>query len=119
MSDDLWERLAILLATSYCGVRPEWSEDFWHASIHNKDIWRATIDLFREKLSAQGLMIVPSDTEEALKSADKALDVMWQSYDRGEHGGSPGEWIFETMNHVETLIERISALKAAEGQNNE
>ena len=70
-------------------------------------------------LSAQRLMLVPDDTEAALKAADKAMDVMWPHYERPEHGGSPGEWIVETMDHVSTLIKRIAALKAAEGKSDE
>lgn len=46
---------------------------------------------------------------EALKWAGKALSAMWPDYDRGEHGGSPGEWVVETMDQVATLLDRYGA----------
>lgn len=42
--------------------------------------------------------------EGTLKAADKALQAMWKAHDRGEHGGSPGEWIVETMDQVATTL---------------
>ncbi len=46
------------------------------------------------------------ELEETLRAADEALEVMWRSYDRGDHGGSPGEWIAETMDQMATAIRK-------------
>ena len=41
---------------------------------------------------------------EALEEAQKALETLWKYYDREGHGGSPGEWIVETMDQVNTAL---------------
>lgn len=89
----------------------------FHQGCESKAADAAELTALRERVK-----VLEADKRDLLRHADvqrmpvrllpEALEVAEEAFsNRGDHGGSPGEWAWERMSEIETRIKRAAMSK--------